>query len=212
MEKLSAFKGIGEINNIILNTNSHTKKLVLDLDGTLFNHKLFVYERLLFALNQKYYELITPNITNILFNEISERGTNSILDFMCKKQNLDIDKSYFLEILRSDKIEIKENYFRPNLREVIVQLRDTFALSVCTNGNKQQQLNKINKLYSVVGFKIETFYCIEYESKPSPSCIFAAITGDLSSQCTLIGDTIEDLIAANTAKITFLDVVNLVEK
>ena len=82
MEKLSAFKGIGEINNIILNTNSHTKKLVLDLDGTLFNHKLFVYERLLFALNQKYYELITPNITNILFNEISERGTNSILDFM----------------------------------------------------------------------------------------------------------------------------------
>ena len=147
MEKLSAFKGIGEINSIILSKNSHTKKLILDLDGTLFNHKLFVYERLLFALNQKYYELITPIITTILFNEISERGTNSILDFMCKKQNLDIDKSYFLEILRSDKIEMKENYFRPNLREVIVQLRDTFALSICTNGNKQQQLNKVNKLY-----------------------------------------------------------------
>ena len=212
MKSLTSFKSAAEIEQLILQTTPHCALILFDLDGTLFNHDLFVYDRIVYALETSQLVESESEIQVEIYNRILHYGTHAILDYVCENLVHNADKRDLLNALRNYEPLIPQLYFRENTKDVLSQLRHNYSLAICTNGNKQQQVGKTQSLVSTLGFEIPVHFCIESESKPSPVCLNIAKSGFAKSEVVFIGDTQTDLEASQRAEIGFIDIQKLVIK
>lgn len=210
MENISTFKDPDYIQLRITDIYPKCKLILFDLDGTLFNHNLFVFERIIYCLRKYYLVEDLEVVYNQLHNRIIKHGTDAILDFVCEQVLPSVDKNLLLSALRESEPPISHSYFRKNTFSVFSKLKENFALAICTNGNKSQQMNKTKSLFSILGFEIPVHFCIESEPKPSPVCLRLALTSFSEKESLFIGDTSTDELAAAKAEIAFMHIKELI--
>jgi HAD superfamily hydrolase (TIGR01549 family) len=114
-----------------------------------------------------------------------------------------------LHILRSFKPQRKYDIFpeiKPVLSELVSRKKTLFIL---TNGNPEQQRNKINNIqWEGLDRSIGFLFADELEPKPSPAGVEYIIknTGADKNHAVMIGDSEDDRICAGNSGISFIDV------
>lgn len=210
MEKLSPFKDDPqEVLNYLVNCNPGVKRIIFDIDGTLLNQEMYVTNRLTFSLISElgFHQSIRRPIEKLVENF----GVHQIVDRVISTYSLDREsaKSILLHSLRNPNYKDEPSIVRQGTSSIINELKKSFEISLCTNGNKLQQMNKKNLLSQELFYSIETIYCIDSELKPSPICLENAMGNNFAGDCIFIGDSEIDLLTAKSAGVEFVHVSEL---
>lgn len=178
---------------MILSTFDKYDVIIFDLDNTLYD-------------DQQYYNEVNEQIGSYIFNKY-EIGSHKIKSFlsagltysqMCEHFGInELDKC--LEIRRSCKMPF-EMRLDPDMEEILLKRQGKNVFAVLTNGNKQQQQNKVAQINWPV--TMDFFYASP--QKPDPSGIFEIQKKYSTLNCLMIGDSLEDQECAKNAKIDFI--------
>jgi|WetSurMetagenome_2_1015567.scaffolds.fasta_scaffold45640_1 HAD superfamily hydrolase (TIGR01549 family) len=189
---------------------------IFDLDNTIYNEEDYLFQAYK-AISQKLGGLTNRHNKNDLFASMMEiyrkEGREKLFDkFLAGSE---IDSGYIavcLKILRSfnpeKRIEINPK-MEKILRSLVEKQKQIFVL---TNGNPEQQRNKIrNILWNGLDEKITFILANEIEPKPSPEGIrhILKLTGIKKDKTILIGDSEVDLDCASRGEIRFVNISDL---
>jgi phosphoglycolate phosphatase-like HAD superfamily hydrolase len=151
------------------------KAFIFELDDVLYPEKDYLYQvYYLFAGLLEYTELIdAKETTNLMINTYTTEGKDVVFDRL--KEKLNIDEKFRLNLehlLVTAKLPLKLLLYKNMLnllQEIVIDRKKVF---IVTNGNPQQQLNKIKQMewhglepYLTAYFADETF------AKPEPDAI-----------------------------------------
>ncbi len=186
---------------------------VFDLDNTLYNENLYlfpIYERIGFIVSKKY-GVDKVQVFNYLKGEFLRSGRTRLFDRMINYFNLELsDMDSFLMILRTHQLEKKMELYE-KMRNILKELnRITSDIFIVTNGNVEQQKNKICQIqWGNVLFK-EVVFANEYKPKPSNEALEYLIDKyNMNRQKSLfIGDAKSDEICALSSDVDFYHVGN----
>ncbi len=172
--------------------------LIFDLDGTLYD-------------DSQYYNEVNHQIAEYIYNKhnIAPRKTISFLQSGLTYTDMDnfygfheLDKC--LEIRRGCVMPQLMNLF-PAMEETLHQLKGKHIFTVLTNGNYQQQKNKVNQIKWP--FLFDVFYA--NPQKPDPQGVFEIQKKYGILNCLMIGNEETDRQCAKNAKIDFIFVNDL---
>jgi HAD superfamily hydrolase (TIGR01549 family) len=189
---------------------------IFDLDNTIYNEEDYLFQAYK-AISQKLGGLTNRHNKNDLFTLMMEiyrkEGREKLFDKFLAGSG--IDSGYLavcLKILRSfnpeKRIEINPK-MEKILRSLVEKQKQIFVL---TNGNPEQQRNKIrNILWNGLDEKITFILANEIEPKPSPEGIrhILKLTGIEKDKTILIGDSKVDLDCASRGEIRFVNIADL---
>lgn len=172
--------------------------IIFDLDGTLYDDSVYYEE-----VNRQISEHIEEQhkIPAVRVRAFLSTGLSySHLDNQFKIHELDA----CLKIRRSCKMPQPIELF-PHMKDLLLEWKGKVNFMVLTNGNKQQQQNKVAQINWPV--PIDVFYADPH--KPDPSGIFEIQKKYGTLKCLMIGDSKEDQECAKNAKIDFIFVHEL---
>lgn len=189
---------------------------IFDLDNTIYNEEDYLFQAYK-AISQKLGGLTNRHNKNDLFTLMMEiyrkEGREKLFDKFLAGAG--IDSGYLavcLKILRSfnpeKRIEINPK-MEKIMRSLVEKQKQIFVL---TNGNPEQQRNKIrNILWNGLDEKITFILANEIEPKPSPEGIrhILKLTGIEKDKTILIGDSKVDLDCASRGEIRFVNIADL---
>jgi HAD superfamily hydrolase (TIGR01549 family) len=189
---------------------------IFDLDNTIYNEEDYLFQSYK-AISQKLGGLTNRHNKNDLFTLMMEiyrkEGREKLFDKFLAGAG--IDSGYLavcLKILRSfnpeKRIEINPK-MEKIMRSLVEKQKQIFVL---TNGNPEQQRNKIrNILWNGLDEKITFILANEIEPKPSPEGIrhILKLTGIEKDKTILIGDSKVDLDCASRGEIRFVNIADL---
>lgn len=172
--------------------------LIFDLDGTLFD-------------DSQYFDEVNEQIGSYIFNKY-EIGSYKITSFLSAGLTYSQMDEHFgfheldkcLEIRRSCKMPF-EMRLDPDIEELLHKRKGKHIFTVLTNGNKQQQENKIKQIKWP--FLFDVFYA--NPQKPDPSGVFEIQKKYGLLNCLMIGNEETDRQCAKNAKIDFIFVNEL---
>jgi len=196
---------------------SKYETIIFDLDHTLFNEYEFLY--------QSYYEFLINvdgleekdrlRIVNHAMKLVTEGKREQLYQSLLKKfsllRNTGLDD--FLYFLRENKKKIK--LFSGVQTFLTFLTKNNKQVFILTNGNKEQQKNKIKSLKLDSFIKKERIlFAIGKLRKPSPLGIERILDLSRSNEevCVFIGDSLEDEKASRKAKIDFISIESLFPK
>jgi HAD superfamily hydrolase (TIGR01549 family) len=186
---------------------------IFDLDGTLYPEEEYLFAA--YDAIAKHIENKTNAsavlVSNFLKRTFNENGRDHLFDRMNAYFQLSIPVEEYLQILRSVTVENPIALF-PEMEHILREIQNRKKpVYLATNGNKQQQQNKIssiewNGLLSSIGI----VYCCDVEPKPSPASLLHIIDKEKAelSLTAFVGDSEGDKEAAQNAGITFIHVSN----
>lgn len=188
---------------------------IFDLDNTLYaeNDYLFgAYSELANRIgNAENKEAITAFLKERFISQGRQGLFNALFDaFKLEDQHL----KTALEILRNHTPAAKYNVYEHMLTLILALKHHNKALVLLTNGNVQQQKNKIKHLSPDLTQLFNSIvYANEIAPKPAPESILhiLEVTGYPKHKTIMIGDSSTDAAAAKTAGIDFMDVTKLDE-
>jgi putative hydrolase of the HAD superfamily len=193
--------------------------IMFDLDNTLYDEKEFLfgaYKTISFYLENKYSinnELIYNNLTN----HFELYGRKNIFNQLIINFKIpDYELLNFLNILRKYKPIKKYTLFaeiKPLFNQLI-KLNKIFI--IVTNGNVEQQQNKIKNINWEDLSIPKVFYANNYSPKPSPR-IYLEKIGPFynlkdNSNLLFIGDSNEDKIFSKNIGAKFYDINKYLKK
>lgn len=183
--------------------------VILDLDNTLYDEKEYLW---------KSYDLIADRlevsnkfeISDYLKREFLANGRNNLFDKLVAKYNLSVSISTIINWLHSYSGDICLYEKAECLLDYLFKVEK--FVYVLTNGNIQQQKNKINSLHLLEKFpKIKIVYASNIAPKPAPDCISFILKESFttSKKTLMIGDSNIDCQTAKNANIDFVYIDNI---
>lgn len=183
---------------------------IFDLDNTIYNEDEYLfdaYKQIATSMVRKIPSLNEDEL-NLTFKKLYEaEGRIKLFD---KFLNVfDLDPDYLQDcfhILRSFKAGGKYKIY-PSVKTVLKELISREKpIYVLTNGNPEQQRNKINNInWEGIDRSICFVFANEFESKPSPAGVeyILNISGIEKNKAVMIGDSEIDHNCAKNSGITF---------
>jgi putative hydrolase of the HAD superfamily len=189
--------------------------VIFDLDNTLYNETDYLFP----AYNAIANYAAAKDGVNVndaeffLVSTFQKDGRNKLLDrfvstFNLKKSGLDD----FLRIMRTHNPGNKIKLFPPVKKILEVCIQKQIDIAVVTNGNPEQQWNKVGCIDWEGHFTQLTFvFADEIERKPSPKPILFVLEkfNARPEQTLFIGDDLVDEAASKAAGTSFLHVKDL---
>ncbi len=188
--------------------------IILDLDDTLYDEKLYLYpayKKIATSLSQKH-SVNATDIEHYLISEFEKGNRKNLFNKLCKQfqiPDLEIDK--MLTILRTiqlPKIELFDK-MKGLLDKLIGEKRNLFVI---TNGNLEQQENKVNSInWEGRDKDIQFVFAANHKPKPDNGSYnyLASKSGIIANSAIYIGDTEVDAIFAKNCGIAFLNVAEI---
>jgi HAD superfamily hydrolase (TIGR01549 family) len=186
---------------------------VFDLDNTIYKEEDYLFEaykNIAATIAMKFpsqnEEVLFLTLRKLYESEGRTRLFNKFLAPFDPDQHF---LQHCLHILRSFRPERKYDIFpaiKPILSELVIRKKTVYIL---TNGNPEQQRNKINNIrWEGLDRSIGFLFADELEPKPSPAGVEYIIknTGADKSHAVMIGDSEDDRICARNSGISFIDV------
>lgn len=159
--------------------------IIFDLDNTLYDEREYLY-----AVNRAIREHILEKYHINLGMLLETQNYTTISGFI----GVDVIAEC-LQIRRTVKVSLSLFH---DAKELLKTLEDK-KIYICTNGNPDQQRNKVSQLDWPEGITIITIYANETQPKPSAECL-EGINGD----CVFIGDSEIDEQTAKNANMPFI--------
>jgi len=188
------------------------KAFIFELDDVIYPEKDYLYQvYYLFASLLEYSELIdAKETTNLMINTYTAKGKDAVFESL--KQVLHIDEKFrnsFTNLMVTAKLPLKLLVYKNILNLLQEMVIDRKKIFIVTNGNPDQQLNKIKQMewhglepYLTAYFAEETF------AKPEPDAINLLIKEhDLQRKDILMIENSEtDRLCAEVSGIDYISV------
>jgi FMN phosphatase YigB (HAD superfamily) len=188
------------------------KAFVFELDDVIYPEKDYLYQvYYLFASLLEYSELIdAKETTNLMINTYTTKGKDAVFENL--KKVLHIDEKFrinFTNLMVTAKLPLKLLVYKNILNLLQEMVVDRKKIFIVTNGNPDQQLNKIKQMewhglepYLTAYFAEETF------AKPEPDVINLLIKEhDLQRKDILMIENSEtDRLCAEVSGIDYISV------
>ena len=188
------------------------KAFIFELDDVIYPEKDYLYQvYYLFASLLEYSELIdAKETTNLMINTYTAKGKDAVFENL--KQVLHIDEKFrnsFTNLMVTAKLPLKLLVYKNILNLLQEMVIDRKKIFIVTNGNPDQQLNKIKQMewhglepYLTAYFAEETF------AKPEPDVINLLIKEhDLQRKDILMIENSEtDRLCAEVSGIDYISV------
>lgn len=199
-------------------SNKNYKALVLDLDNTIYPEKDYLFQ-VYYLIGQfvEFQEGISrEKVTQFLVNEFMSNGRDHIFDKMIA--HFELPETYLencFRLLRTAKIPLPLLIFEQMLLRLQEASEAGLQLFVLTNGNPEQQLNKIKHLeWHGLDQHIKCYFCNEIAPKPAPDAMLKLLDDHqlLPSEVLFLGDANIDEDCAMAAgvdfeRVNFVDVI-----
>ncbi len=181
---------------------------IFDLDDTLFDQRDFLAQSIRIFLSQEYPTNSAEQITdlmNLYFAEYQNSGPHQIIQRISKVTGIELNSTKFIEILNNQKIQRRLTLDQGMKRVLKVLRKLDKEIWICTNGSRTQQAIKISLLKKDFDFTQNIIFAIDSELKPSGESLDLAFpSAESKSKAVMVGDSLSDQIAANSAQIDFL--------
>ena len=188
------------------------KAFIFELDDVIYPEKDYLYQvYYLFASLLEYSELIdAKETTNLMINTYTSKGKDAVFENL--KQVLHIDEKFrniFTNLMVTAKLPLKLLVYKNILNLLQEMVIDRKKIFIVTNGNPDQQLNKIKQTewhglepYLIAYFAEETF------AKPEPDVINLLIKDhDLQRrEILMIENSESDRLCAEVCGIDYINV------
>lgn len=181
------------------------KLIVFDLDNTLYCETDY-----LFAAYHRIAEECAATreeediYWHYLCTSFNREGRKDLFQRFKAKYSISISIAQMISILRSTECELTLFEAQRSLIEKMLEAGKHVA--ILTNGNIEQQQQKVNNLRIQFLFpQIRIVYAAQYESKPSPAALQSMMADFevLPSETLFIGDSEIDKETADRAKVNF---------
>ena len=186
------------------------ENLIFDLDDTLYEETIYlfaVYKEIGYRISE-IKEINQNVIRDYLINEFTISGRKDLFNKLIEE--FKIDKSFLndaLNILRNIKLKTKIPLFT-KMNNILVGAKENFKrIFILTNGNKQQQINKINQLEWPISINdFHVIFADDIEPKPSPkSLLYILNKFSFDPDATvMIGDSNIDELCALRSNVKFI--------
>jgi putative hydrolase of the HAD superfamily len=193
------------------------KYYLFDLDNTIYNENQYlfeVYKKIALTI-EKGTSLDHKSILDDMKFHFLNFGRENIFNSIIVKYNLKSNSmDEFLKILRTLRLGFKLEIF-PEIEQLIFQLLEyKKRILVVTNGNLNQQKNKIDQInWKELENHLQFVLADEIERKPSPE-LFKYIKEKYKleeSESLMIGDSDIDKKFADNSNIEFLNVSDIIK-
>lgn len=187
------------------------KNFIFDLDDTIYDEKAYLfpcYQEIAMYLHEK----LGSNqfvIYEFLEKTFLQQGRTSLFNHLVNEFSIpesEIDQ--FLEIMRTIRLKNRLEPFSA-VKDLLCQLsKSDKRLFVITNGNPQQQKNKVAQIkWYNLSNQITFVYANEHRKKPAASAFEATnIQANELAQTVMIGDSETDFLFAENVGIDFLNI------
>jgi len=186
------------------------RELIFDLDNTIYKERDF-----LFLAYQKIANILfkkkESEVFDFLTTEFLEKGRNCLFDKLVDEFSIDeiITVDCCIEVLRNTYCE-KCLFAYPWFYKFLNKAGKDFKLKIITNGNIQQQKNKIQSLdLGVKDNSIEVVFSNSTKPKPSSASYFSLYEVEKFYKPIYVGDSEIDREFCNNIGINFYDVSKL---
>jgi phosphoglycolate phosphatase-like HAD superfamily hydrolase len=188
------------------------KAFIFELDNVLYPEKDYLYQvYYLFAALMEYTELIDAKVaTDVMVHTYNTEGNEMVFDRL--KDKLRINEKYrdnFNQLLITARLPLKlllyENMLNL-LQEIVIDRKKLF---IVTNGNPQQQLNKIKQTeWHGLENYLTAYFADEIAAKPEPDIIHNLLRDhDLQRRdLVMIGNSETDQLCADVCGIDYINV------
>jgi len=189
---------------------SYTKKrtIIFDLDNTLYlerNYLFIVYEE----ISKRYYPEVSENVFNFLCNNFSKYGRGNLYQKLINEFGRKLSLDQFLECLRSTNIHNKIDVL-PWFRKFCSHTDNQICGNIITNGNVEQQINKIESICWPENFKlVNVIYANKYEPKPSVASFRILANKIELFRPIYVGDSAIDKKFAQNTNVDFFNVTTI---
>ena len=178
---------------------------IFDLDGTLIDERSYVLPRFEHYLKESLNESDLQKEIIDFFNMRFPKRRRGIIQAINLKFKLKLDIELYKHYLRTEKIRHNLTIINNSAEHLNYLYKIKKKIWICTNGNLQQQQNKIFSFQQFLGFKPDVYYCALGSMKPSPRPVKEIMKVSETHACKsiFIGDSKTDRIASNLAGVKF---------
>jgi FMN phosphatase YigB (HAD superfamily) len=197
-------------------THKSYKALVLDLDNTIYPEKDYLFQ--VYYLIGEFVEfqegIPHDQVTKFLVDEFMAKGRDRIFDKMIA--HFSLPENYLencFRLLRTAKLPLPLLIFEDMLLRLQEASEAGLRLFVLTNGNPEQQLNKIKHLeWHGLDQHIKCYFCNEIAPKPAPDALLKLLADHqlAPSEVLFLGDANIDEDCAKASSVDF-ERVNFVD-
>lgn len=190
----------------------YKQSIIFDLDNTLYPEKDYLYQTyyLIGHLLEYQEQISAGSVIEFLISTFETSGRTGLFDKLIEKFNL--NESYKLKlmaVMRTSKLPLRLIMF--DYMQTIIEklIAEDFKLFILTNGNPQQQLNKLKHLdFNGHADKLTCYFADEISPKPSPDAVWHILKKHEleADQVLFIGDSEVDKMCAENAGIDFMNV------
>jgi len=199
-------------------TDKSYKALILDLDNTIYPEKDYLFQ--VYYLIGEFVEFQEgvphDQVTKFLVDEFMAKGRDRIFDKMIA--HFSLPENYLencFRLLRTAKLPLPLLIFEDMLLRLQEASETGLRLFVLTNGNPEQQLNKIKHLeWHGLDQHIKCYFCNEIAPKPAPDALLKLLADHqlAPSEVLFLGDANIDEDCAKAAgvdfeRVNFVDVI-----
>jgi FMN phosphatase YigB (HAD superfamily) len=190
---------------------------IFELDNVLYPEKDYLLQvYYLFANFLEYTEMLDAKaMLSVMTAAFEEQGHDGVFNALQKEFNLDSKYAQNFQILLGNaKLPLKLLLYQQMLdlmQEIVIDRKKLF---IVTNGNPEQQLNKIRQIewHGLEQYLI-CYFANEYASKPEPDAIHTLIhEHELQRRDLLmIGSTKADELSAEASGIDYIEVGKFID-
>lgn len=207
MDKIKKSPSYSGFTNFLLEL-SRSRTLIFDLDNTIYRETKFLfyaYKQISISLEKKY-SVNSLDVFQYLSNTFKTAGREKILNKLQLKLGIKDDHftDFCLNILRdtivSPRIEPFQ-YFND-----FINLTCQMQVFIITNGNPNQQKNKIKSILWGSKVGILPIYANEYSPKPDPASFYYLKEKYQLNNPAYVGDNEIDFTFAKNCKMGFIEV------
>lgn len=206
---MSAFSSINE---------KHPNKTayVFDLDNTIYPEKDYLYQ-VYFQIAQfiEYNELIdSKELTAFLVKTFQDEGRKDLFNKLIAQYQLKPEYlENFLRLIRNARLPLKLLMYKEVLQLMQDLVMERKRLFILTNGNIDQQSNKIKQLeWNGLEQYITCYFANETKPKPAPDSMLDLLEKNnlKASEVLFIGDSTEDEACAKASMVDFINVSHII--
>jgi len=192
----------------LINAHKNERTLIFDLDNTLYDESTFLFNA--YSGIADLYEHNKGEVYKFLVSEFNSKGRSQLFDKLITtfpKDNINIKKC--LDVLRNYSCECCISIY-PWVDQFIEGVGQGFIFRIITNGNAQQQQNKIRSLNLPIDrAKIEVIFANDIAMKPKKMSFFALNNAQQLNSPIYVGDSDVDRKFCQSLDIEFYDVSQL---
>lgn len=195
----------------------HQKAFVFELDNVLFPAQDYLFQvYYLFAAFVEHTEQWdSKTIVSSMIDTYNEYGEDAVFEAIKKKFSLEPQyQENFERLLKTARLPLKLLLYQQMLdllQQIVVDRKQIFIL---TNGNPQQQLNKIKQVeWNGLEDYLVCYFAAETKPKPEPDALHRILTEhDLQRRdLIMIGNSTADELCAQAAGVDYANLYDFIQ-